>query len=63
MPELAHLHRCRAGRLGGPEEQCPELFVCTDACVEDEQETLGFCAKHQALADDLERLIENATHS
>ncbi len=54
---MSHLHRCRAAFLGGPEEQCPNLWECEDSCVEEEQETLGFCAKHEALAEDLVRII------
>ncbi len=56
--EITHLHRCNYACLGSEEEHCKEMFECSDDCVEDDQETHGFCPEHQALADELERIID-----
>ena len=52
-----HLHRCSFHRLA-PEERCWGMFECEDDCVEDAQETHGFCRKHEALARELEAIID-----
>lgn len=56
-----HLHRCHFHAMA-PEERCPELFECEDDCVEDEQETHGFCLRHEALAQQLEAIL-NGNHA
>ena len=56
-----HLHRCRANYLGGDAEQCRGMFECSDDCVEDDQETLGFCPRHEALAKELEAILDGST--
>ncbi len=34
------------------------MFECDDDCVEDDQETHGFCPKHEVLARELEEIID-----
>jgi len=54
---VAHLHRCHFSYLGGYKERCPNMFECLDDCVEDDQETIGFCEKHERLAQELEEIL------
>ena len=53
---MMHLHRCHFHGMA-PEERCPQMFECADDCVEDEQETIGFCTHHEALAQELEKIL------
>lgn len=54
-----HLHRCNYRRFGGYVERCQQMFECSDSCVEDEQETEGFCPEHERLAYELEAIIND----
>jgi hypothetical protein len=35
------------------------MFECDDDCVEDDQETHGFCPEHEKLAQELVAIIED----
>jgi len=49
---MMHLHRCHVhAKL--QKNAAQKMFECDDDCVEDDQETLGFCPEHEALAQEL----------
>lgn len=57
---MTHLHRCCFHILGGEEERCTGMFECSLNCTEGEtfaEQVQGFCPPHEALAQELERII------